>query len=180
MLIKMLKVGHLECNCYILEIDGEILIIDPGDEYFKINKYLKNKHIVGVIITHHHFDHIGAVSEIVDKYKCKVYDKNNLQEGICKIGKFTFEVIFTPGHKEDAITIYFKNTKAMFCGDFIFKDGIGRCDMAGGNIFDMIKSIQKIKTYPRDTIIYPGHGDKTNIGYEIDNNIYFRDNLKYL
>ena len=62
----------------------------------------------------------------------------------------------------------------MFCGDFIFKDSIGRYDLDGGNIKDMINSIEKIKKYDRYITIYPGHGEKTTLGYEIDNNIYFK------
>ena len=61
----------------------------------------------------------------------------------------------------------------MFCGDFIFKGCIGRCDLAGGDIRIMMKSIDKIKKYNDDIIVYPGHGDKTTLGYEKENNIYF-------
>ena len=61
----------------------------------------------------------------------------------------------------------------MFSGDFIFKESVGRCDLPGGNIGDMIKSINKIKEYDDDIVIYPGHGDSTTIGYEKNNNIYF-------
>ena len=63
----------------------------------------------------------------------------------------------------------------MFCGDFIFKDSIGRCDLSGGNIIEMLKSINKIKEYPKDITIYPGHGTKTTLGYEINNNPYFKE-----
>ena len=92
-----------------------------------------------------------------------------------KTDKFKFEVIYTPGHKEDAITIYFKENKCMFCGDFIFRDSIGRCDLHGGDIKEMLESIKKIKKYDKDTVIYPGHGDKTTLEYEINNNMYFLD-----
>lgn len=180
MKIDSIKVGRLRCNCYILDIDGEVLVIDPGDEFEKIDEVISNRKVVGVIITHHHFDHIGAVSEVVKKYKCRIYDRNNLVEGNNEIGKFKFEVIYTPGHKEDLITIYFKEDKVMFTGDFIFKDTIGRCDLEGSSIEDMFNSIEKIKKYPRDIIIYPGHGINTKLGYEIDNNIYFRDDAKYI
>ena len=173
--IESIKVGYLKCNCYILNIDNNVLIIDPGDESNKIIKAIDNRKVVGIIITHHHFDHIGAVDSLIDKYHVKVYDKNNLSEGINKIAKFIFEVIYTPGHKEDLITIYFKEDKVMFCGDFIFKDSIGRCDLPGGNISDMMKSIDKIKKYDKDIIIYPGHGNITSLGYEINNNPYFND-----
>lgn len=179
MKIEVLKVGELRCNCYLLDIDGNILVIDPGDEYLKIINKIGNRNVCGVIITHHHFDHDGAVLEIINKYECMVYDRFNLSEGENKIDKFIFDVIYTPGHKEDLITVYFKNDKVMFCGDFIFKDSIGRCDLPDSSISLMVNSIEKIKKYDRDIVIYPGHGDKTTLGYEIDNNIYFKD-IDYL
>ena len=104
-----------------------------------------------------------------------VYDKNNMIEGENEIGEFSFDVLYTPGHKDDCITIYFKKDRIMFCGDFIFRNSVGRCDLPGGNIGDMIKSINKIKEYDDDIVIYPGHGDSTTIGYEKNNNIYFLD-----
>ena len=180
MKIEIVKVGSIRCNCYILEKDGKVLIIDPGDEFEKIDKKIDGREVVGVIITHHHFDHVGALDKVINKYKCKVYDRNNLSEGEHRIDNFNFSIIYTPGHKEDSITIYFKEEKIMFCGDFIFKDGVGRCDMEGGSIKDMMSSIDKIKKYDRDILIYPGHGERTSLGYEIDNNIYFRNDINYL
>jgi len=175
MKIDILKVGVLECNCYLLDIDNKVLIIDPGDESNKIIDKIGNREVEGIIITHYHFDHIGAIEQLVNKYKVKVYDKNNMNEGNNIIDKFSFEVIYTPGHKEDSITIYFRKEKSMFCGDFIFRDNIGRCDLPGGNIKDMIDSINKIKKYDKNTTIYPGHGVKTTLEYEINNNMYFLD-----
>ena len=61
----------------------------------------------------------------------------------------------------------------MFVGDFIFKDNIGRCDLPSGNIEEMKKSIEKIKKYDDDIIIYPGHGEITSLGYEKESNYYF-------
>ncbi len=175
MKIERIEVGYLRCNCYLLDISGKALIIDPGDNPKRIDYIVNGRQIVGIIITHHHHDHDGAVDYFKKKYKVKVYDKENLPEGNNKIDKFCFEVIYTPGHKEDAISIYFRKEKNMFVGDFIFKDSIGRCDLTGGNISDMIKSIDKIKKYDRNIIIYPGHGEMTTLGYEIDNNPYFNE-----
>ena len=173
--VQIVKVGELECNCYLLEKDNKILIIDPGDDVDKIINMVGNRDVVGIIITHYHFDHIGALEDVVNRYSVCVYDKNNMEEGIVEIDNFSFNVIYTLGHKDDCITIYFNDEKIMFCGDFIFKDSIGRVDLPGGNINEMINSINKIKTYDRDIIIYPGHGDSTTLGYEIDNNLYFKD-----
>ena len=91
MKIKSVVVGSLETNCYIIEKDGEILIIDPGDEANKIIESIAGE-VVGIIITHHHFDHVGALESIKNYYNAKVYDYSNLKEEN-NIGVFTFRVI---------------------------------------------------------------------------------------
>lgn len=158
MKIDRIIVGPLETNCYILSNNNECLVIDPGDEYHKIKKVIGNKKVLGVIVTHYHFDHIGALCNFD---KSLVYDKSNLKEKEYNIGSFKFEVIYTPGHKEDSITIYFEKDKIMFTGDFIFKNSFGRTDLDGGSRMDMINSLKKIKRYEKDIIIYPGHGETT-------------------
>lgn len=163
--INRVIVGDLETNCYILSINDKCLVIDPGDEYNKIKKVIGDKKVVGVIVTHYHFDHIGALNYFD---KSLILDKNNLKEKEYNIEDFKFEVIYTPGHKEDCITIYFKKEKVMFTGDFIFKGTIGRTDLAGGNYNDMLKSLNKIKKYDKNIIIYPGHGDRTQLGIELN------------
>ena len=85
---------------------------------------------------------------------------------------FKFDVIYNPGHTSDSISFYFKEDNIMFVGDFIFKDTVGRCDL-GGSIVDMKHSINKLKEYHEDIIIYSGHGDKTTLNYEKENNPYF-------
>ena len=172
MKIDIIKVGKLECNCYLLEINNRVLVIDPGDEVDKIISKINGREVVGVIITHYHCDHIGALDELVGKYNVLVYDRYNLCEGENIISEFMFDVIYTPGHKEDAVTLYFKKDKVMLTGDFIFRDSIGRCDLPGGNIEEMVESIRKIVKYDRDIILYPGHGDETNLGYEMVHNYY--------
>ena len=73
----------------------------------------------------------------------------------------------------DSVSFYFYDDKAMFVGDFVFLDSIGRCDLDGGNFSLMRESINKIKTYSNDIMLYPGHGSKTLLGYEKENNYYF-------
>ncbi len=170
MKIEKIEVGYLNTNCYIVSIDNQVLVIDPGDEYKKIEKLINNREVVGVIVTHYHHDHIGALKNFEASL---IFDKHNLQEGINQIGPFTFEVIYTPGHREDAITIYFKEAKVMFVGDFIFKGTIGRTDLETGSMVDMEKSITKIKRYDDDIILYPGHGEFTTLGNEKRLNPYF-------
>lgn len=165
MKIDKLILGNLQTNCYILSINNKCLIIDPGDEYNKIINYIKDKEVVGVIITHYHFDHIGALSNFD---RSIIFDKTNLKEGKNKIDEFNFEIIYTPGHKEDCISIYFKEYEVMFTGDFIFNGSIGRMDLEGGNTLDMLNSLNKIKKYNKNIIIYPGHGDITILKNEFD------------
>lgn len=169
MKIDCVKVGYLQTNCYILNIDNEVIIIDPGDEKDKIKECILNKKVSGIIITHYHFDHIGAMDELVKETNAKIYDYNNLKDGKNKIGPFSFECIYTPGHKEDLISLYFRDVNSLFCGDFIFEGTIGRTDLHGGNFKDMQKSIEKILKYADNLIIYPGHGNKTTLGKERDN-----------
>lgn len=81
MKIDVIKVGRLECNCYLLDIGNKVLVIDPGDDSDKIIDTIGDREVVGIIITHYHFDHIGAIDEIVNKYNVMVYDRNNMSEG---------------------------------------------------------------------------------------------------
>ncbi len=173
MKIERIKVGLLECNCYILTKNNQSLIIDPGDEVDKIVETVGNNQVIGILITHYHFDHIGALNEIKRKYNVKVYDKTNLKE-YNKIGDFVFKVIDTKGHTEDSITYYFEEEKIMFTGDFLFKGTIGRTDLDGGNMSYMLDSIKKIKHYSKDICIYPGHGEETTLEEEILNNVYLK------
>ena len=73
MRIDNIKVGYLECNCYILELDNKVLVVDPGDDYDKIKIKLVGKEVVGVLNTHGHFDHVGCIDDIVRDYKVEVY-----------------------------------------------------------------------------------------------------------
>ena len=162
--IKKVVVGNLEENCYIVEKDNKCIIIDPGDEADKIISNITCK-VVGILITHYHFDHIGALDELKEKY--------NIQENNYNIDGFNFEVLDTPGHTSDSKTYYFREDNIMFVGDFLFKDGIGRMDLPTGSINEMKKSLDNIFTYPSNTVIYPGHGDKSTLGEELHNRLSF-------
>lgn len=155
--IKTIVVGDLETNCYILEKNNEVLIIDPGAEAKKIIKEVGAKKVVGCLLTHSHFDHVGVLEEI-----CTYY---NVKENEYKGSNFSYEVIETKGHTADSVTYYFKDEKIMFCGDFIFYHSIGRTDL-GGNDSDMQESLKKISLYDDDIVLYPGHGSKTTLKEE--------------
>lgn len=172
--IECIKVGFLRCNCYLLEKGNCCLIVDPGDDYNDIVKLIGNRKLIGILVTHSHFDHIGCVDELVSNYNVSVYSFDNLSEGINTIGEFKFEVIYTLGHAMDCVCFYFRDDKVMFTGDFLFKGTIGRCDLEGSDYNLMVKSINKIKKYDDDIVIYPGHGDSSVLGYEKNNNFYFK------
>ncbi len=162
--IETLVVGPLETNCYILTIDNEAVIIDPGDEFSKIKQAINNKKVVGCLVTHFHQDHIEALEEVLSTYDVEI---NKV-----KSPKFEFTIIETPGHTFDSKTFYFEKINTMFTGDFIFNSAIGRIDL-GGNINDMKDSLKMITNYSDEIIIYPGHGPKTTLGQEKEHFKYY-------
>ena len=176
MKILNLVVGPLKTNCYILYEDDKCLIIDPGDEEDIIIKKIKKLKVVpiGILLTHNHFDHTMYAESLSNLYKVQIYDFKNLFEGKKKIGPFSFEVIYTPGHSKTSLSFYFKDYDMIFVGDFIFKEGIGRVDLPGGNYQDMIASLEMFKKYDDNIVLYPGHGDSTTIGHEKKHNYYFK------
>ena len=169
--IKIVRNGMLDENCYILEKDGKYLIIDPGSEFERIKENIHGE-VLGVLITHRHFDHIGALDEVLNEYHPKIFDRSITEETTYFLGPFKFNVIFNPGHTPDSITFYFFNEEKMFVGDFIFNGNIGRCDLEGGDMKEMMKSIAKIKKYKDNITIYPGHGEFTKLGHEKIRNNY--------
>lgn len=175
MKIKTLVVGQLQTNCYLLIKDNACLIIDPGDEFTKIKDQIGSFNVLGILITHHHFDHVGALKPLQKLYNVKVYEYSNLKEQEYEIGPFKFEVIYTLGHSNDSVTYYFKKEKIMFVGDFIFASSIGRTDLDTGDSNLMVKSLIKIKSYNDDIKLFPGHGNSTTLGYEKEHNYYLEN-----
>ncbi len=172
MKIKKVITGSLEENCYILINNNDCLVVDPGDDISLIIDAIKDYNLLGILITHHHFDHIGALDELLKYKEVEIYDYK-LEEKEYSINDFKFKIIKTPGHTSDSITFYFYNENTMFVGDFVFKETIGRTDLPTGNDIEMVSSIEKIKQYDKNTVLYPGHGEETTIEHEIEYNYYF-------
>jgi len=170
--IKKVITGSLEENCYILINNNDCLAVDPGDDISLIIDAIKDYNLLGILITHHHFDHIGALDELLKYKEVEIYDYK-LEEKEYSINDFKFKIIKTPGHTSDSITFYFYNENTMFVGDFVFKETIGRTDLPTGNDIEMVSSIEKIKQYDKNTVLYPGHGEETTIEHEIEYNYYF-------
>ncbi len=164
MKIEIVKVGYLETNCYIVTKGKETIIIDPGDEAGKIIKAGEEKNIVGILVTHHHSDHIGSLKEIEEYYHLKANEINF---------NWHMEILKTPGHTADSLSFYFPKEQVLFSGDFIFLDSIGRCDLPTGDFKKMQASLKMISSYPDKIIIYPGHGKATTLGYEKQNFKYY-------
>ncbi len=157
MKIETLVLPPLENNCYLLKQDNQVIIIDPSSNPEQIINACKGYEVLEILVTHHHFDHIGALKELEKYYHLKHNEFKNT---------FGYRVIKTPGHSKDSISFYFAKEKALFSGDFIFKDGIGRTDFPESNPLEMLDSLANIKTYPDDITVYPGHGPWTNLGQE--------------
>lgn len=158
MKIEPLVLGRLRTNCYIVKKDNKCLIIDPGDEAEVIKNACKGYEVEEILVTHHHWDHILALEELEDFY--------HLKHNVFLRKTFNYEVINTPGHASDSLTFYFKDEKVMFTGDFLFYHTIGRCDLDTSSIPAMQRSLEKIKQYPNDIKIYPGHGNSSILGAE--------------
>lgn len=158
MKVKTLIVGELQENCYCLfNEEKEALVIDPGAESEKIINALKGYDVKGILITHFHFDHIGAKAALEQKF--------NLKANQPLPNHFHYQIIKNPGHTLDSQSFYFPKEKMLFDGDFVFAGAIGRTDL-GGNNFQMKKSLQMISQYPDDLILYPGHGKPTSLKNE--------------
>lgn len=172
--IKKIVTGTLDENCYVLIKNGTCLVVDPGADYNNIREVVGDNKVLGVLITHSHFDHIGALRNFLTKRSIKIFKKSNLEEKEYEFGDFKFECLYTPGHSKDSVTFYFKEDNAMFVGDFVFKDSIGRCDLPGGSISEMENSISILLKYPDDINLYSGHGDDTTLNMEKKNNPYLQ------
>lgn len=170
--IDKIVTGLLDENCYVLKKNNTCLVVDPGDDYHKIKDVVGDAKVLGVLLTHSHFDHIGALRNFLTKRSVKIFKKSSVEEKEYQIGDFSFQVLYTPGHSKDSVSFYFPEDKAMFVGDFVFRESVGRCDLPGGSEDDMMSSLEKLKTYPRDITLYPGHDDITTLDYECSHNPY--------
>ena len=172
--IKRIILSYLDANCYILSYGKKCLIIDPGWDKDIIIKEVGNKKVLGILVTHYHPDHVGALEDIKNVYDAPVFNYKS-EEKIIDLDKFNFEIISTSGHTDDSVTFYFPKEKIMFTGDFLFKGTIGRTDLPTGDNTKMYNSLKMIKDYDEKITLFPGHGDDTTIRYEKENNIFLKE-----
>lgn len=201
LVLKTIVVGPMAVNCYIVshKQTKEAFIIDPGDDAAEIKKYLKANNLKPrfIIHTHGHIDHIGADPEFDlpiyihrDDEGCLSGGRENLAEflGIpfdladktihgveggseIKFAGSILKIIHTPGHTAGGISILLDN--ALFSGDTLFAQGIGRTDFPGASNEALVNSIKgKIFTLDDSVVVYPGHGEPTTIGREKRENAF--------
>lgn len=198
MLIKTLPVGQLETNCYIVtnEQTLDCVVIDPGDESNTILDYLEDNRLkcVAVMLTHGHFDHVGAADAVAEETGAAVYmnaadDAKNISSAhfnytlpetghyyaggdVIELAGLSFEIIATPGHTPGGVTIKCEN--ALFVGDTLFKGSCGRTDLDGGDPQTELASIKTLCSLEGDYEVYPGHMDATTLERERLFNYYCR------
>jgi len=196
--IKKYVLGPLATNTFLLIEGKDALLIDPASKAEKLIEILGDYNLVGILLTHGHFDHIKAVDGLYDKYHCPIYidqddeqlarDKNAgsefglvayisspinyIKEGNNNIGPFNFEIVKTPGHTPGSAIYIFDDH--IFTGDTLFKQSVGRTDLKGGNFQDLKKSLQFFKNLDRDYIIHPGHEDDTLLSQELKFNYFLQ------
>ena len=197
MKIKRFVVGMLETNAYIVydETSHEALVIDPGCEMRKMSDFIDRSflRLKGIVLTHCHYDHIGAVSGLKKKYEAPVYAHKkevrcladpNINHSAYSNGKpvsisvdcalsdgdtiavegLALQVIHTPGHTPGGMCLKVVGEDIIFTGDTIFSDDIGRMDLEGGSEDSMKKSLMnKASKWPGETVIYPGHGESATM-----------------
>lgn len=175
MKIKRFVGGSLESNGYVIygKEKGGCYIIDPGYEPEKFIRYVEEEKLglVGILLTHHHHDHVGGAARIADHFLCPVmihYADRALYKGrvdkeledgdILDLDGETLKIFSTPGHTRGSICIVSEKSRVVFSGDTIFDTDLGRTDLADGSPSDMVRSCrQVINGWPNDYTIYPGH-----------------------
>ncbi len=198
--IKLMQVGPIGTNCYILEHDNKIAVIDPGDEAGRILAELKKSdaQVEYILLTHGHYDHTTAVPELHQALpEAKIYihqaDANGAgsrlfplagqvddlllyDEGdTLPLGSLTIEVLHTPGHSPGSVTL--KAGDVLFTGDTLFAGDCGRTDLRGGSWEEILVSLGRLGRLEGNYHVLPGHGGTSDLDTERQVNRYLREGM---
>jgi hydroxyacylglutathione hydrolase len=177
---------------------GEAVVVDPGGDAAEIRLELARlgARCVAILITHGHWDHLGGVAELAEGTGAPVYmaeDERALLENLpdlvppgvpargytadtflkgdetLELAGITFETLRVPGHSPGHLAFYAEG--CLFSGDVLFAGSVGRTDLPGADPDTLVESLRKLtERFPRETIVYSGHGPPTTIGAELDRN----------
>jgi glyoxylase-like metal-dependent hydrolase (beta-lactamase superfamily II) len=208
--VRMFTVGPVQENCFIVRRKdaSSAVIIDPGDEPEKLLGAIEGlgiEKVEAILITHTHFDHVGAVAPVASATGAPVYCPEMETRVLANIMDFvpwegfgpfesyeadhtvkggetldlaglTFDVIFTPGHSPGHVTYAIKSEDALFSGDVLFEGSVGRVDLPGGDWPTLLRSIESlVESYRAETVVYPGHMGITTLGRERATNPFLRE-----
>jgi len=196
----MFTVGMVQENCFVVRRDGadRAVIVDPGDEPDKLLGAIETLGVTldAILVTHTHFDHVGAVAPVARATGAPVYcpqievpvladimsyvpwpgfgpfESYEADETVSggerlELAGFEIDVLFTPGHSPGHVTYAFGGEGALFSGDVLFEGSVGRTDLPGGDWPTLARSIATLLDgYPDETTVYPGHMGITTLGRE--------------
>lgn len=198
--VEMLTVGPVAENCFLLRRQGsdKLLIVDPGEEADRILAAVavSGAEVEAILITHCHFDHIGAVAPVAAATGAPVYcpeievpvladimsfvpypgfgpfESYDADETVAggetlELAGLEIDVVFTPGHSPGHVTYAVRGEDALFSGDVLFNGSVGRVDLPGGDGQTLLASIGNLlETFPDETVVHPGHMTTTTLGAE--------------
>lgn len=208
--VRMFTVGPVQENCFIVRAKDSDrgLIVDPGEEADRLIGALDAigiKTVEAILVTHTHFDHVGAVAPVAVATGAPVYCPEletkvlaNIMEYVpwpgfgpfesydadytvsggeqLELAGLTLDVIFTPGHSPGHVTYAIKDENALFSGDVLFQGSVGRVDLPGGDWPTLLASIETlVDAFPPETQVYPGHMGLTTLGRERATNPFLRE-----
>jgi glyoxylase-like metal-dependent hydrolase (beta-lactamase superfamily II) len=207
--VRSFTVGPVAENAYILRRDGSDhgLVVDPGDEAERILGAAEalGVTIEAILITHCHFDHVGAVAPVAEATGAPVYcpeievgvladimsfvpwpgigpyESYNADEKVrggerLELAGLDIDVVFTPGHSPGHVTYAIPDEAALFSGDVLFQGSVGRTDLPGGDWATLAESIRSLlDAYPDETTVYPGHMGITTLGAERASNPFLAE-----
>ena len=205
----MFTVGPVAENCYLIRRDESerALIVDPGEEAPKLLGAIEalDLQLEGILITHTHFDHVGAVAPLAKATGAEVWvpelekpvladimsyvpwsgfgpyeswDAEHTVSGGEKLelAGFEIDVIFTPGHSPGHVAYSIPDEAAIFSGDVLFQQSVGRTDLPGGDWETLLESIRGlVDSLPPETAVHPGHMGLTSLGAERAHNPFLAE-----